>query len=203
MQLKKILLLLLFLTALAVIAYNFAARDPYPYNPESEMPSDNVPKAKIEALTTAEDLPELQFINANRELKSIFDFKNKVLIVNFWASWCLPCIKELPKLNNLKTHFKNKVEVIAISIDSSEFEEVKTFFDQMNVKSLDFYIDHNNLSYVASRSLGIPTTLIIDKNFKIHYRISGYVDWSQKTNMQLIENLLTSKRERNNKNQVN
>ncbi|MBT4990091.1 MAG: TlpA family protein disulfide reductase [Rickettsiales bacterium] len=189
MQPKKIVLFFLILSTLAIIAYNFAQRDPYPYNPKAEMPNDNIPTAKIEALKTLEDVPELQFLNRNRELKSIFDYKNKVILVNFWATWCLPCVKELPKLNNLKTKYKDKIEIITISIDSSEFDEVKTFFDKMNLKSLNYYMDHNNFSYVASRSLGVPTTLLIDKEYKIHYRISGFVDWKNKKNQALVENL--------------
>jgi len=190
MQLKKILLSLTALAVIAVILYNFAAHDPYEYNPSTEQPADNVPKANIEKLDPTEQAPELMFLNTNRDLKTLFGFKNKVLVVNFWASWCLPCLKEMPKLNNLKVKYAKDIEVITISIDSSSFDEVKQFFDQMNLKSLKFYMDHNNLSYIASRSLGIPTTIIIDSNYQIHYRITGYLDWTLPENEKLIEDLI-------------
>ncbi|MBT4921950.1 MAG: TlpA family protein disulfide reductase [Rickettsiales bacterium] len=189
MQPKKIVLFLMLLSLLGIVTYNIARHDPYYYNPKAEVPSDNIPKASIEALAITEDVPELQFINKNGDLKSIFDYKNKVILVNFWATWCLPCVKELPTLNNLKVKYRDQIEIITISIDSSEFNEVKGFFEKMNLKSLNYYMDHNNLSYVASRSLGVPTTLLIDSNYKIHYRISGFVDWSLPENQILVENL--------------
>ena len=96
----------------------------------------------------------------------------------------------MPKLNNLKVKYAKDIEVITISIDSSSFDEVKQFFDQMNLKSLKFYMDHNNLSYIASRSLGIPTTIIIDSDYQIHYRITGYLDWTLPENEKLIEDLI-------------
>ena len=190
MQSKKILLSLMLLSLVIAIGYHFAKQDPYYYEGQKETNMDKPPLARIEALEKIEDLPELQFIDKDGSLKSIYNFKDRVLVVNFWASWCLPCIKELPKLNNLKLQYQNQLDVIAISIDSNDFAEVKDFFDGFNLQSLNFYIDHNNLSYIASRALGVPTTLIIDKNFKIHYRISGFVDWEEKENQAMLTKLL-------------
>lgn len=191
MQSKKIILSLALLVLVLIGGYYLAKQDPYYYEGQTQL-EDNTkpPSARIEALAEIEDLPELQFINKDGGLKSIYNFKNKPMIINFWASWCLPCLKELPKLNNLKVQYKNQIEILAISIDSGEFDNIKSFFEEFNLKSLDFYLDHNNLSYIASRALGVPTTLIVDKDYKVHYRISGYVDWSLKENQAMLNNLL-------------
>ena len=98
MQLKKILLSLTALAVIAVILYNFAARDPYEYNPSTEQPADNIPKANIEKLDPTEQAPELMFLNANRELKSLFGFKNKVLVVNFGPAGACHALRKCQSL---------------------------------------------------------------------------------------------------------
>jgi thiol-disulfide isomerase/thioredoxin len=191
MQLKKIFSALILLSFIALLIYSIVKRDPYYHDPALErLNSTNIPTARIEPITTTVKIPALEFISENGEVKSIFNYKAPVILINFWASWCLPCIKELPKLNNLKVKYRDKITIVAISIDSSDFNEVKDFFINMNVKSLNFYMDHNNISYVASGALGVPTTLLLDSDLNIRYRISGFIDWEQQPSQKMIDDLL-------------
>ena len=122
--------------------------------------------------------------------KKISSSENKILLLNFWATWCAPCIKEIPELIELKKKFKNNVEVYFLSVDSNVKKTVPKFLRKNKLESL---IVFNDEKLKVSSKFGVkvmPTTVIINKNFEEVAQVKGYVDWSSSKYIDLIKKFL-------------
>ena len=109
------------------------------------------------------------------------DYKGKLLIINFWATWCAPCKKEMPSLDNLyqNSNFKN-LQIFAVNMEQPNMVKTKKFFKELNIKKLSIYFD-KNLNFVKEFKLrGVPTTIIINKKGEEFARIIGEVDFVDK-----------------------
>ena len=113
------------------------------------------------------------------------------MLVNFWATWCLPCVKELPQLEELLQVFgTDNIAIIPISIDSDKtIKKLQGFFKNLGLKHLSVYQDKNLEAYEAVRALGVPTTIIVDRNLKVHLKVSGYLNWKDPQIMTLLSQL--------------
>ena len=92
------------------------------------------------------------------------DYSGKLIIINFWATWCAPCKKEMPSLDKLyqANNFKN-LQVFAVNIEQPNKLKTKKFFTDLNIKKLEIFFD-NNLNFVKEFKLrGVPTTVLINK----------------------------------------
>ena len=129
-------------------------------------------------------------IDMNDIEKKISNSDGKLLLLNFWATWCPPCIKEIPDLLELKKKFDNKLDVYFISVDMNVKKSVPKFLKQNNLSDLNFYNDEKlKLSKTFDVSI-MPTTIIINKDFKEVSKIKGYVNWLDNDYIGLIEELL-------------
>jgi peroxiredoxin len=106
------------------------------------------------------------------------DLKGKVLLVNFWATWCPPCREEVPSMAALKLIMGGKpFQMLAISIDQGGKEAVEAFFKQANT-SLPAYLDNNGAIGKMYGITGVPETFVIDRKGVIIKKIIGPLDWS-------------------------
>ena len=122
--------------------------------------------------------------------KKISSSENKILLLNFWATWCAPCIKEIPELIELKKKFKNNVEVYFLSVDSNVKKTVPKFLKKNKLENLLVF---NDEKLKVSSKFGVkvmPTTVIINKNFEEVAQVKGYVDWLSSKYVNLIERFL-------------
>ena len=148
-------------------------------NDNNELIFHNSPK-KIEAL----NLKKLDGTSVN-----IKDISNNYLIINFWATWCPPCIKEIPDLLEIQEKFKEKVKLVFISVDSSPEKVIPKFIKKNKFKNFDVYTDQN---FLTSKSLNIkmmPTTIVVNKELFEIARITGYAKWLDKSFIKKIEEL--------------
>ncbi len=99
--------------------------------------------------------------NIEKKLINILDFNSKY-VVNFWATWCIPCKKELPDLNKMKIENKD-LKVIIISIDKKPIKDQLNFLKKNKVNELTAYFDQNMTFFKSLRLRGIPTTLLINQ----------------------------------------
>tara|TARA_Y100000590_G_scaffold278892_1_gene313136 strand:+ start:5524 stop:6066 length:543 start_codon:yes stop_codon:yes gene_type:complete len=103
------------------------------------------------------------------------DYEGKLVIINFWATWCAPCRKEMPSLNALNgnENFKN-LEVLAINMDQpNNREKIENFFKELNIDKLKIFFD-NDLNFVKEFKLkGMPTTILVNKKGEEFARILG------------------------------
>ena len=122
--------------------------------------------------------------------KIISSSEKKILLLNFWATWCAPCIKEIPELLELKKKFKNEVEIYFLSVDSNVKKTVPKFLKKNKLENLKVL---NDEKLKISSKFGVkvmPTTVIINKEFEEVAQVKGYVDWSSSKYLDLIKKFL-------------
>ena len=127
-------------------------------------------------------LEKINFININNETINLNKFKNSLIIINFWATWCAPCIEEMPSLNKLQSNlsFKN-LQIIPINVGRDSVEKSKNFYKKLKIENLEIYFDKD--VELANKFLlrGLPTTIFINKNGEEFARIIGFVNFDNKT----------------------
>ena len=134
---------------------------------------------KFAARTDAALAPEIKFEDGERQKRTLADFRGQVVLVNFWATWCVPCIRELPSLDRLQARLKDKgVVVIALSLDRGGIETVKEFYAANGIHNLGVYVDTTMDAQQAFTVPGLPTTVLIDREGRDRGRLVGPADWS-------------------------
>ena len=123
----------------------------------------------------------LTFLDSNEEIVKLIDYKGKLVMLNFWATWCAPCKEEMPSLDTLIENTKlNNLEIFPINIGKDNIKKSQTFFDDLNINNLKIYFD-NTVTLAKDLSLrGIPTTIIFNKEGKEFARIIGSIDFNDK-----------------------
>jgi len=119
------------------------------------------------------------FKDINQKDVNLDDFKGKLLILNFWATWCSPCREEMPSLDDLQSNsnFSN-LKIFPINIGQEDISKSKFFFKELNIKNLDIYIDVP-ITLAKKFSLrGVPTTILFNKQGKEFARIMGSIDFN-------------------------
>ena len=116
--------------------------------------------------------------------------KKKLILVNFWATWCPPCIKEIPDLLNLKKKFERDIEIIFVSVDANPTKVIPKFLKKNELDNFQTYIDKKlNLTKELEVKV-MPTTLVITKGPYELSRVEGYIDWLNKELLTELEKLL-------------
>lgn len=126
------------------------------------------------------DAFDTPFFNAKEEPLTLSDFKGQGIVLNFWATWCPPCVYEMPALDNLAAQLNDQgVRVIAVSEDRNALAKVPAFFKDKGIEHLDVYVDPKS---ALSRKFGIdglPTTLLIGADGQEIGRIKGVLQWDE------------------------
>ncbi len=115
------------------------------------------------------------------------DQKSKIYMLNFWATWCLPCKQEMPYLDNLQN--VNGIKIFPINIEKNNKLETKIFFKSLEIKNLSIYFDIETNLVNSFRLRGIPTTIILNKDRKEIARVIGAVDFSNQSFIDWINNV--------------
>jgi len=126
-------------------------------------------------------LENINFYNINNETINLRKFKNSLIIINFWASWCVPCIEEMPSLNKLQTNpIFNNLQIIPINVGRDNVEKSKNFYKKLKINNLEIYFDKD--IQLANKFLlrGLPTTVFINKKGEEFARIIGFVNFDDK-----------------------
>ena len=124
---------------------------------------------------------EVVFKDINQKNISLADHKGKLLILNFWATWCLPCREEMPSLDLLQSNDKlNNLKVFPINIGQEDLSKSKTFFKELKIKNLNIYYDPSVTLAKKFSLRGLPTTILFDKDGKEFARIIGSIDFNDK-----------------------
>ncbi len=150
--------------------------------------SDN--KNKQLLITDPKKIEPFLVTDLNDEENLISKTENKVLVINFWATWCPPCIKEIPHLLKLKQRFENQLEVYFVSVDFNVKKSVPKFLKKNKLENIDVFNDEKLLLSKKFSVSIMPTTIVINKNFEIVAKVTGYVDWLDDDYTNLIKNLL-------------
>jgi thiol-disulfide isomerase/thioredoxin len=123
-------------------------------------------------------VPEIRFENEEGEVTSLADFRGKVVLLNIWATWCAPCRREMPTLDRLQAELGGPdFEVVALSIDRSGLPAVQAFYEEIGLEKLPIYVDPSGKSQRELSVLGIPTTLLLDRQGNEIGRLAGPAEW--------------------------
>ena len=126
-------------------------------------------------------LEKINFINVNNETINISKFENSLIIINFWATWCAPCIEEMPSLNRLQTNTVfNNLQIIPINVGRDTVEKSKNFYKKLKIDNLEIYFDKD--VELANKFLlrGLPTTVFINKKGEEFARVIGFINFNDK-----------------------
>jgi peroxiredoxin len=135
------------------------------------------------------EAPQFTLKNLSGEEISLASFRGKVILINFWATWCKPCKVEMPSLNELYNTFKDRgLVVLGISIDSSE-KPVEKFLKKI---PLDFPILLDSEVEVPKeyKVFAYPSTFLIDKRGVLKEKFIGEIDWSEREIIERVEGYL-------------
>lgn len=120
----------------------------------------------------------LQFKDGDGHSRSLADFRGKVVLLNIWATWCVPCRKEMPALDRLQTTLGgNDFEVVPLSIDRGGMDVVRKFYAEVGIQKLGMYRDNSGSATREFGAVGIPTTLLIDREGREIGRLIGPAEW--------------------------
>jgi len=122
--------------------------------------------------------PEIAFTDAAGRPLSLADFHGKTVLLNFWATWCAPCVKEMPSLDRLQQRLgSDRFVVVAISVDREGLDVVRPFLAKTQIQSLATYVDPKGASMRAFGVRGLPTTFVIDRTGREAGHIEGQAAW--------------------------
>ena len=133
-------------------------------------------------------LPEAEFNDPAGKPISIAAFKGKVVLVNLWATWCVPCRKELPDLDRLQTELgSDRFAVVAISLDRGSPDKPKKLLDDMKLSGLALYHDPSARLGFTWKAVGMPVTLLLDREGREVGRLVGPAEWASDDAKRLIQ----------------
>jgi thiol-disulfide isomerase/thioredoxin len=147
-----------------------------PRTNEAGAVEDGVPKAGVDRSKAGLAAPAATFTDAAGETVSIASFKGKPVLLNLWASWCAPCVKELPMLDAIGR--SGALQVVAVSQDSGPQASVKAFLAKLKVAGLGAYHDPSMSLSGALGAQVLPTSVLYDAQGKEVWRYTGDLDWT-------------------------
>ena len=129
----------------------------------------------------AKELKNIEFKNNFNEIIKLNDYRGKLVILNFWATWCTPCREEMPYLDRLQSINKlENLKIFPINVGKEKIEKAEKFFLELKIKNLDIYFDDTVKLANLFSLRGIPTSVIINKNGEEFARIMGAIDFTDK-----------------------
>ena len=148
--------------------------------------------AAVSVADTGLRLPALAFKDATGAEKTLADWKGRTVLLNLWATWCVPCRKEMPALDALQTRLGgDKFEVVAVNIDTRNLDKPKAWLQEVGIKQLGYYADPSAKVFqdlkAVGKAFGMPTTLLIDPQGCELGVLAGPAEWASDDAVKLIE----------------
>jgi thiol-disulfide isomerase/thioredoxin len=149
--------------------------------------------SKFERAKTPKPLPDLAFQDADDKPLSFADFRGRALLINFWATWCAPCVKEMPALDRLQARFpKDKFLVLPLSIDGPTRPKVLPFYKDQKLAHLGIYFDKGRKAMQGLDVTLLPTSILVDPQGREIGRLEGDADWDMPEGVALMKAAIAS-----------
>lgn len=147
--------------------------------------------AAVKLATVPRRLPDLAFRDADGKSVSLADWRGRTVLLNLWATWCVPCRAEMPTLDALQQRLGGPdFEVVAVNIDTRDADKPKAFLNEIGVKRLHYYSDPSAKIFQELKAIGLafgmPTTVLIDARGCEIGSIAGPADWAGDDAVKLI-----------------
>ncbi len=165
-----------------------------PAVPQVEVDKFSAHFQKVFTATEPKTLPDVPLHMPSGKIVRISDFKGMPTLVNMWATWCAPCVVELPSLEKLAGFYKGRLNVIAVALEQRPPAEVAAFLEK---RALGDFAAHVDLTGEFSENLGlrgIPTSFLIGSDGQILYRFEGDADWAGPESKSFFDVFLLQKR---------
>ena len=159
--------------------------------PVVQTPPPEPSEFPFDLLDPPRPLPELRFVDGEGRPLTLADFRGKVILLNIWATWCIPCLREMPTLDRLQAKLGGpRFQVVVLSIDIGGIPVVEKFYRALKLKALGIYVDKTTRARIALGVAGIPTTLLIDRQGREIGRFAGPAEWDSKEAIKAIRRYL-------------
>lgn len=134
--------------------------------------------------------PAVSFFDPAGNVVGLADFHGKPVLVNLWATWCEPCLREMPSLERLQSNFGERIAIVAVSEDRGGSKIVEPFIAKLELKSVKIYLDPKSAVGHAFEVRGLPTSLLIDREGQVLGRVEGAADWDSPKIRGILEPVL-------------
>jgi len=134
--------------------------------------------------------PAVSFVDLAGNPASLSEFNGKVVLVNLWATWCEPCLREMPSLERLQSRLGDKIVVVAISEDRGGSKTVEPFVGKLGLKSVKIYLDPKSAVERAFKVQGLPTSFLIDREGRVLGRVEGAAEWDAPKLLGILKSFL-------------
>jgi thiol-disulfide isomerase/thioredoxin len=137
---------------------------------------------------TPAPLPDITFQDADGKDVTLASLMGRTVLLNLWATWCQPCREEMPALNRLQQALGgDKFEVVALSLDRNGYEASHKFLDEVKADAVKLYVDPTAKQGLALKLIGMPTTILINKDGLEVGRLAGPAEWDSEEAKKLIK----------------
>ena len=140
---------------------------------------------------TPKQVTGVSFVDAEGRKLGLADFRGKFVLVNLWATWCGPCRREMPSLDRLQARLSGgDFTVLALSQDRKGVAAVQKFLAQIGTQHLDVFVDSSARSARKLGAIGLPTTVLLDREGKVIGRLIGSAEWDSDEAARLIKSVI-------------
>ena len=147
-------------------------------------------KGALKAPGEKSQAPEISVVSLDNQQLTLSSLKGKVVLLNFWATWCPPCREEIPSMMKLNTFMAGKpFQMVCVAVDEGGKKAVESYFKNSGF-SLPAYVDATGQATRTYGITGVPETFVIDKNGVIQKKIIGGLDWSSPEVIAFLEDLM-------------
>jgi thiol-disulfide isomerase/thioredoxin len=148
-----------------------------PDQPGWSGPPAEVPTGRLDRSNAGSAAPATEFEDPDGAPASLADFRGKPVLVNLWATWCAPCVAEMPTLDSLAAREGERLKVLTVSEDLDGREKVEAFFARRGYRNLETWLDPQMALMEALKVDTLPTTILYDPEGREVWRVVGMEDW--------------------------
>jgi len=134
--------------------------------------------------------PRISFTDMAGKPVALADFKGRYVLLNLWATWCQPCLKEMPELEALQARLGPALTILAVSEDHGGAKAVEPFIARLGLDKIKVYLDANSDVGQAIGARGLPTSLVIDGDGKVLGKVEGGADWTSPEMLKALKAVL-------------
>ena len=136
-----------------------------------------------------DEIKSFTLTDINKQTHSLSDYRGKVVLINFWASWCTPCLLEMPSMERLEQTLADQDFVLLTLNTTDDPRRIRETLKRLQV-DMTVLLDHDSKTLKTWHGKLLPTSYLLDRNGRVHYRAVGGVDWEDDEIMLLINRLL-------------
>lgn len=142
-------------------------------------------------LSEPRDAPFGELLDRNGEPVDVSRFEGRVILLNFWATWCAPCVVEMPTLDALQGRLGGEdFQVVTVSVDRQGMDVVGPFWREQGFEHLSIFLDPRSQTYAAFGTRGLPTSFLIDHEGRVVGYLEGHAEWNSEAARALIQHYI-------------